>query len=895
MSRWKGWKKRIRAILRKDAVEREMDQEMAFHMEMEVRKNLSLGMSPREARRQAAIAFGGVERFKIRTREARHLEPVEVFLRDLCFGIRSLRKRPLFLFVALTTLALGIGGATTVYTIADSVVLTRSPYPKPDRLVTVLGTRPDWRGQETRGLWWNRDWITYQEYQRWREGSSLFEEVAIFKTEELVGKRVGDETEERLLVGIATASLLSTLGIQPSLGRWFLPEEEGRGAPPRVVLGHNYWERRFGSDPDVIGSSVILRDDEDLEGMRFTVIGVAPEGFSLRRTNDWSSPVNLSLWHPADPPEKEIWLPLGWDGVRSWPDCEGIGRLRAEVSLAQAQAEVEPLIRGETPAAERGARVQSYYSLLSAGLRQQILVLALPAALLLLIAFSNMSGLFLGEMGRRRHELATRMALGAGRYRIVAQLLAEAALLGLLGTALGALLAIAATHVLTGMAPPSSPLSSADALWSALRFSALIGMGGTILFAVAPAAITRLTSRDLNQRAAGTGSGGPGWRFQRRLVTLQVAITAILLVQAGLLSRTLLNLSRVELGFGQEDLAVLRFSLSDTYTGPENVSYFDEILARVRAVPGVEDVELVNALPLTVRGGTEESPLELPTGASDPPRVAQCRTISPGYHELMGIPLLRGRFLSSSDQPGDVRAAVVSEFMAQAVWPDRSPLGESFRHQSRWYQVVGVVGDVHHSGPLEGFVSTFYTPYQLLPKNQSFLVARVPAGPRAALPAIDRAVRSIPVPVMTHLANTMDELISGNMADQRYHAVLSLGFGIIALVLAATGILGVAARAVTSRRHEIGVKKALGAGEGRLAWGIVAAGAGQALLGAVMGLALALAFVRFISGFLFGVSPADPATYVLGGLLLLLVSAAAGFIPALRITAIDPVEALKAD
>jgi putative ABC transport system permease protein len=895
MSRWKGWKKRIRAILRKEAVEREMDEEMTFHLETEVRKNIGLGMSPREARRQATIAFGGVERFKVQTREARHLEPVEVFLRDLRFGLRSLRKRPLFLFVALITLALGIGGATTVYTIANSVVLTRSPYPEPDRLVTVWGTRPDWRGQETRGEWWNRDWITYREYQRWREGSSLFEEVALFKTAELVGKREGDETEERLLVGIATASLLKTLGIHPSLGRWFVPEEEGRGAPPLVVLGHNYWKRRFGSDPDVIGSWVILRDDEDLEGTRFTVIGVAPKGFSLRRTNDWSSPVKLSLWHPADPPEKEIWLPLGWDGVRSWPDCEGIGRLRTEVSLAQAQAEVEPLIRGETPPAKRGARVQSYYSLLSAGLRQQMLVLALPAALLLLIAFTNMAGLFLGEMGRRRPELVTRMALGAGRGRIVAQLLVEAALLGLSGTALGAVLAVSATHGLTGMAPPASPLRSAEAFWPALQFATLIGISGTVLFALAPAMVARLSSRELNERAVGTGSGGPGWGFQRRLVTFQVAITAILLVQAGLLSRTLLNLSRVELGFGQEDLAVLRFSLPDTYTGPENVSFFDEILARVRAVPGVEDVELVNALPLTVRGGTEESPLELPTGPMDPPRVAQARTVSPGYHEMMGVPLLQGRLLSSSDQPGDLRAAVVSEFMAQAAWPGRSPLGESFRHQGSWYEVVGVVKDVHHSGPLEGYVSTFYTPYRQWPKNQSFLVARVPSGPRGALPAIDRAVRSIPVPVMTHLANTMDELVSGNMADQRYHAVLSLGFGIIALILAATGILGVAARAVTLRRHEIGVKKALGAGEGRLVWGIVGAGTGQALWGAVIGLALALACVRFISGFLFGVSPADPATYVLGGLLLLLVSAVAGFIPARRIASIDPVETLKAD
>jgi predicted permease len=422
-----------------------------------------------------------------------------------------------------------------------------------------------------------------------------------------------------------------------------------------------------------------------------------------------------------------------------------------------------------------------------------------------------------------------------------------------------------------------------------------VGIAGTALFALVPALSTRLASRGLNQRSVGGGSAGHGRGFHRRLVTVQVGFTAIMLVQAGLLSRTLLNLSRVELGFAQEDLAVLRFSLPDTYSGEEYVSLFDEVLARVRAVPGVEEVSLINALPLTVRGGTEDSPVELPTGPSDPPQIVQSRTVSPGYHRMMGIPLLQGRLLSPSDQPGDLRAALVSEFMAQSVWPGRSPLGESFTHQGRRYQVVGVVGDVRHSGPLEGYVSTFYTPYRQVPKNQSFLVARVPAGPETALPAIDSAVRSLPVPVMTHLQNTMEELVASKMTDQRYHATLSLGFGIIALVLAAAGILGVAARAVTSRRHEIGVKKALGAGEHGLVRAIVVAGAVPALQGALIGLALALVFVRVLSGFLFGVSLLDPASYLLGGFLLLLVSAVASFIPARRIAAIDPVEALRAD
>jgi predicted permease len=849
---------------------------------------LVCGFRERMARLRRRVTRGSMVRAWLRSK-------ADQVIQDTRCAVRTVRRQTGFASVVVLTLALGIGGATAIYTLAHSVLLSKSPFHDPGRLVTVWGTRPDWRGQDTRGRWWNRDRLTYREYQRWRQGTSLFEDVAMFKTDELVAKRAGNEGEERLLVGIATSSLMPTLGIQPSLGRWFLPEEEGTGASPLVVLGHSYWERRFDSDPSVIGSSMILRDDEDLEGIRFTVIGVAPEGFSLRRTNDWSVPVELSLWRPADPPEKDIWLPLGWDGVRSWPDCEGLGRLRPGVSVAQARAEIEPLIRGEAPPTKRGAVVQSYYGLLASGPRKQMLVIALPAALLLLIAFTNLAGLLLAEIGRRRHELATRMALGAGRMRIVAQLLSESAVLGFLGSALGALLAIAGVRLLVGMAPSDSPLRSAEAFWPGLQFAVLIGIGGTVLFALAAAMFTRLSFQDLNRRTVSGNSAGPAWGSQRRLVTIQVAVTAIMLVQAGLLSRTLLNLSRVDLGYRQQDLAVLRFSLPSAYKQEEWVTLFDEILARVEAVPGVVDVSLINALPLTERGGTEEAPVELASGAPDPPRVAQCRTVSPGYHEMMGIPLLQGRLLSPTDQAGNVRAAVVSEFMAQAVWPGRSPLGDSFRHQGRWYQVVGVVGDVHHSGPLQGYVSTFYTPYRQVPRNQSFLVAHVPTGPRKALPAIDRAVRSIRVPVMTHLASTMDELVSGKLTDQRYHAVLSLGFGIVALILAATGVLGVAARAVTSRRHEIGVKKALGAGEGRLAWGIVGAGAGRALLGVVIGLLLALACVRVVSGFLFGVGAADPATYFLGGFLLLLVSAAASYIPARRIAAIDPVEAMKAE
>jgi len=818
---------------------------------------------------------------------------LEQLYRDIRFALRTLGRRPLFTTVTVLTLGLGIGAATAVYTIADSVLLRKLPYPELDRLVTVWTTRPDWRGRETLDLRWDRVHMSYDEFRSWRDGTSTFDAVALYKSEEYLVGLSGSGEDERISVGVASSSLLSVLGIQSTVGRWFLPGEDGPGAERLAVIGHTLWQERFDSDPGVVGSTVTMRDDEDITGETYTVIGIAPRELRLRRTIDWHSPRGFNLWRTADIAEKDLWLPVGVDGQLG-RNYEGIGRLRPGVSLEQAAAEIGPLIRGEEPPGRRGVRVMPRSGVLTAGLRSQLVLLTVPAVLLLLIAFSNMAALLLGEAEGRRRELLTRMAVGASRTRIAGQLLTESAVLGLLGSALGVYLAILGTDGLVAMAPPASPLRDVQTSWAALIFACAVGIGGALLFGSAPAVLSGNQSIGPALQTGGRASSPRGRGLQSRIVTLQVAFTAMMLVQAGLLTRTLVNLYQVDLGFDGRNLAVVRYLLPHSYD-PEFAAYHDEILERVAAVAGVEKVGLIQSLPFTVRGGTWDDVVELEGRSLDQPHSVELRVVSPGYHEAMGIQLLSGRLLSRSDGPDNVKVALVSESMARALWPDRSAIGTSFRQMGRRYTVVGVVADVRHHGFVEDIVSIAYVSYAQRSTNSAYVVARLDGGAAAALPSIRAAIQSSSPHVVLHITTTMSELLSRRATDQRYHAFLATGFGIVSVLLAAAGVFGVAARAVARRSREIAVKKALGAREDVLLRDVVGSGIRKAVVGVSAGLIVALVGCRFLTAFFFGVSPADPMTYLAAGSFIILVCIVASLVPARRILALDPMEVLRAE
>jgi predicted permease len=801
----------------------------------------------------------------------------------------------MFTTVAVLTLGLGIGAATTIYTIADSVLLRKLPYPETDRLVSVWTTRPSWRGRESLDRLWDRVLMSHDEYRAWRDGTSLFEETALYKSKGDLYAVSGAGELERMAVGITTSSLLRVLGIQPTIGRWFLPGEDGPDHERLAVLGHSLWQERFHSDRNVVGTTVTLREDEDVTEKTYTVIGVAPPDMRLRMTIYWKSPGEFSLWRTADVAEKDLWLPVGVVNDLDVDNYEGIGRLRPGVSLEQAAAEIEPLIRGDAPPESRGVRVVPRSDVLSAGLRSQLLLLSVPSGLLLLIAFSNIAALLLGEADNRKREVATRMALGASRCRITRQLLTESVLLGFLGSAMGGFLAMLGTRTLVAIAPPASRLQEVEVFWPTLLFACAAGVGGALLFGLAPAFGSEIRAGELRLQVGAHSSCRVGRGLQSRIVSLQVVCTVMLLVLAGLLTRTLLNLSHVDLGFDRRNLAVVEFLLPDSYSKQELVPYLDEVLERVRALPGIENVGLIQSLPFTKSGGWDPDDVVLEDRPLDPPHRVELRKVSPSYHDVMEIQLLSGRFLSRLDRTRDSRVAVVSETMARALWPDDSPIGMRFRHWGRSYTVVGVVADVRHHGIVEDFVSIAYTPYAQAPTNFAFVIARLNAGSTSALSSIRSAIQSTSSHIVLDESTTMSELVSRHVTDQRFHAYLAAGFGIVAVLLAAAGTFGVAARAVARRSRELAIKKALGATEQLLVGRVVRSGFGQVVSGVLVGLTMAFVVSRYVVAFLFGVSPADPLTYAAVASLVVLICVLASYVPARRITMVDPVEVLRAE
>lgn len=815
--------------------------------------------------------------------------------RDVRFALRALRKRPMFTTVAVLTLGLGIGAATTIYTIAGGVLLRKLPYPELDRLVSVWTTRPAWQDDATLSRQWDRALMSHDEYRAWRDGTALFEETALYKSKGDLYAVSGGGELDRLAVGIATSSLLRVLGIQPTIGRWFLPGEDGPDHEPLAVLGHSLWQERFDSDPYVIGTTVTLREDEDETEKTYTVIGVAPPSMRLRMTVYWKSPGEFSLWRTADVAEKDLWLPVGVVNDLSVDNYEGIGRLRPGVSLEQAAGEIEQLIRGDGHSELKGIRVLPRSDVLSAGLRSQLLLLSVPSGLLLLIAFSNIASLLLGEADSRKREVATRMALGAGRGRITRQLLTESVLLGFFGSAVGGFLAMLGTRALVAIAPPASRLQEVEVFLPTLAFACAVGVGGALLFGIAPAFASEIRSGELRLQVGAHGSSRVGRGLQSRIVSLQVACTVTMLVLAGLLTRTLLNLTHVDLGFDRKNVAVVEFLLPASYSEKELVPHLDEVLDRVGALPGIEKVGLIQSLPLTQSGGWDPDDVVLEDRPQAPRHRVQLRKVSPSYHDVMGIQLLNGRFLTRLERSSESRVAVVSETMAHTLWPNESPLGLRFRHWGHSYTVVGVVADVRHHGIAEDFVSIAYTPYAQAPSNYAFVVARLNAGSTSTLSSIRSAIQSTSSHIVLDESTTMSELVSRHVTDQRFHAYLASGFGFVAVFLAAAGVFGVAARTVARRSRELAIKKALGAAEHLLVGRIVRSGISQAFIGLLMGMAMAFAGGRLIVAFLFGVSPADLLTNAVVALLIVAVCVAASYLPARRITSVDPVEVLRAD
>ncbi len=799
---------------------------------------------------------------------------------DLRHLFRRWRRRPGYTLLAAATLGIGIGATTAIVTVVDRVLLRGLPYPDAHELVTVDNTFPAWRGHEVLDRLWDHVNLSYPEYRDLRDGQRAFQAVAIYSSGRGTLTDVGDPTV--IEFGAASSTLFPMLGAAPVMGRTFSPDEEGANGARVAVVSHGFWVSRMGSDANVVGRVIAV------DGERYTIIGVLPPEFRLRILTTGAT-------------DTEVWVPAGIFGDahdRGSHQYEAIARLRPGISLEQAAADAGPLLRGNDDPARMGVRIESRQGDEVASSRSALLLLLASASLLMLIAGVNVATLFTAEGTSRRHELATRGALGASRTRLVAQLLLEAASIGLLGAAIGVGIALLGVRALLSLAPPdlvlpeSVPLDVRVLLWAGIAGS-LVGC----VFGVGPAVGVTRDDHGAVFSSRTTAGHRHTARMQGWMIGLESALSVVLLVVSGLLARSLFATLAVDPGFRGDNLVAVDLPLSGPRTQDAEVIVFArELVARIGGLAGVTAVTGANVLPFVARGGS--SSFEI-VGQARPPGSkmpeANRRAVLPGFHEVLGIPVLAGRTISSEDIEGGRPVVVVSEAMAARYWPGTSPIGSIIARDNRRWEVVGVVGDVLQYDLTAEPVSTFYFSFFQQPPTRFWLLVQSNLKPSALLPSVRAAIADLAPEVAVGHVDRLDEFVTASTGAARYRAVLVSVFGVCSLLLAAAGMFGVTARAVVARRRELGIRLALGAHGSQVMRSVVTREMRVVALGTLVGLVLAGVVVRAVGTFVFGISPWDMPAFAIGALSLVTVGLLASWLPARRTASLHPAEALQVD
>ena len=805
-------------------------------------------------------------------------------LQDLRHGVRLLGKTPGFSATALVTLALGIGATTAIFSVVDAVLLKPLPFRDPDRLLAIWERK---LGQKQR-----RIFVASGNFLEWsRESRTLEALAAIQETHvNLTGGPNGHMEPEELKAERATAGLFPLLGVRAVVGRTFLPEEDRPGGAPSALLSYGLWQRRFGADPSIAGKAVMLG------GQSCNVTGVLPPGFAVLE------------------PGVEVWTPLG---LTATVDAQGsrsiltvVARLRSGVGMEQARAEMETLgaaLERSDPALNRGWR-PSIFALDEAvrgEVRQPLLILAGAVSLLLLIACANVANLLLARGTARRKELAVRAAMGASRGRMAGQLLAESCILSLTGGAAGLALARGALALVAWLGPESIPrLSEARFDARLFLFALAASLATGILFGMAPA--IQASGANVNAvlvEGGRSGTGGRAGRLVRNgLVVAEVALAVLVLIGSGLLMRSFVNLRSADLGFQKGGLLTFRLRLvGGRNTSPERrAPFLRDLLEQLRNLPGVRGAGLTSGLPLNGLGMGMAFAVE---GRVAPPgeerTMGLLRSVSPEYFRAAGIPLIAGREFAGADDNQQARMVlVVNQTLARRFWPDgSSPLGRRLLLElsggTTAGEIVGVVGDVRPDRVEAADWPTVYCPYAQQPIAAVAVAVRTVGPPLTLASAVERAVHRIDPDQAVSDLRTMDDVVDRAIAGQRFDTVLLGIFAAIAFALCAVGIYGVISYDVGQRTNEIGIRLALGAGKIEILRLVVGEAAALASGGIALGLAAAFALTRLMAGMLYGVRTTDAYTFAGMALLLGLVALAAGYIPARRAMAVDPLIALR--
>jgi putative ABC transport system permease protein len=816
----------------------------------------------------------------------------------LRFAVRSLRQQPGLALAALLTLALGIGVNSAIFSIVDSVLLTPPPFRDPSRLVIVWGSDPPLA--KKLGIE-DKIPVTNANLYDLEQGSRSFERLALASANRLALTGQGDP--EQLGAVYVLGDLFNTLGARAALGRTLDAADDVPGVPGVVVLSHNLWQRKFGGDPRIVGREVNLGNHP------VTVVGVMPARFTFPRGGvDAPSHFGLS-------PDPDVWVPAG--GTLETRQNRGtrynlmVARLRPGVSPAQAQAELDTIserLATTYPNSDKGfvLRSQPLLDQMLGGLRPALLVLWGAVGFVLLIACANVANLLLARAASRQKEIAVRMAIGAGRRQLVSQLLAESFVLSVAGGVLGVALAWAGLHVFARLVPPGLVDPSSFALdGRAIAFTAGLCLLTTVLAGLVPA--LQMTRPDLagtlrEGTRAGAGTAG-SHRTRNALVVAEVAFAVLLLIGAGLLLRSFDRLLRVDPGFRPQHVLAFELGLSKALYPPEKrFPFYDRVVEGVRGLPGVDAVAMISELPM---GGTETVTGIFIEGRPKPKPgetpLAPLRRVSPGYFELMRVPLRRGRLPGLGDRQGTMPVLVIDEAMARTYWPGEDAVGKRLRAGSddTWYTVIGVVGDVHDTTLQETPRPEIFQLASQVPQSSvSFMnriVVRTVGDPQSLVQRVQEVVHHLDPNQPVSRIRTMEQVVDLTVAKPRFSMLLLSLFAGLALVLAIVGIYGITSYSVSQRRRELGLRMALGAQPQGILGLVIRETGTLAVFGVVVGLAAALALTRAMTSLLFGVGAADPATFAGVTLGLVLVSIVAAWIPGKRATRVDPVVALRSE
>ena len=883
-------KQSLRSWLWRVPVDQEVDEELAFHLEMRTRELIAAGMDPAAARETAINRLGDVARLKRacvdigrkRDREMRLTQWLEEFRDDVRFAARQLAHAPAFTLVAALTLALGIGATTAIFSVVHAVVLRPLPFPEPDRVMSV---GEDWQGRVSSASVGN--------FTDYRTHLKSFSSLA---AKQFVSYNLAEgDQPERIVGGRVTHTWFDVIGIAPLYGRVFTADEDKPGNDRVVVLSHRLWTRRFGANPSIVGRVVRLNSEP------YAVLGVMPPQFDI--TSD----------------SEELWTPVAFTAAQMAEHdehfLECIGRLARSVSVEQARAELRtlyPQMQAQYPGNNQVKLgvLKPFQETLVGDYRQRLLVLLGAVSLVLLIACGNVANLLLARGGLRAREIALRAAVGAGRGRIVRQLLTETLVLALAGAALGLALAWVAVPVLVASSPEGVPRLEQAGLDSVvLAFALGAAFLSALVAGLAPALRTARTDLRATLNEGGRGGTAGRDRLRTALVALEVALALMLLVGAGLLVRSALNLQRIDPGFDPRGVLSARITLPEArYDNPTRlVRTFEELAERLAQAPGVEAAALNSQGPL-VPGGSSNG--LLPAGkpfSSDAVTQSALNIVTLDYFRTMRIPLKRGRLFTGDDRRGAPLVMVVNESAARGLFPGEDPIGkqvgccEGGPDNPRYKTIIGVVGDTRSSGPAEDAEPEFFLPIEQSPdiawrwiQNSMTLVARSRTGDAGALINIARgAVRAIDPTVPLFQVRTMEQRMQTALAQARFNTLLMLLLGSIGLVLAAIGVYGVIAYFVAQRQQEIGIRMALGAKGPDVVRMVVRQGMQPVVLGIALGLAAALAASRLLTAYVHGVTTTDPLTFAAVVALLGTVALVATALPARRAVRIDPTRVLN--